>query len=210
MAALWESAVSSDRLFVAGFCRTALVSHCVDLSADTWQGWLYLAVVMDRFSRMIIGWVCWSESTPRARVECRADRRSTSAASRDHSDQGCRYGSDDWRRFCRTNHLEPSMSRRGNCWDNAVAESFFARSEEGADQETHLQEPRAGPGGRVRLHPLVLQSHKAPFSPRRRQPVRPSRPMQSARSNVSTESWVLQTSAWRSSAQDSGTVCARF
>lgn len=35
------------------------------------------------------------------------------------------YGSDDWRRFCRTNHLEPSMSRRGNCWDNAVAESFF-------------------------------------------------------------------------------------
>jgi putative transposase len=43
-----------------------------------------------------------------------------------HSDQGCQYGSDDWRRFCRTNHLEPSMGRRGNCWDNAVAESFFA------------------------------------------------------------------------------------
>jgi transposase InsO family protein len=43
-----------------------------------------------------------------------------------HSDQGSQYGSDDWRRFCRTNHLEPSMSRRGNCWDNAVAESFFS------------------------------------------------------------------------------------
>lgn len=43
-----------------------------------------------------------------------------------HSDQGCQYGSDDWRRFCRKNRLEPSMSRRGNCWDNAVAESFFA------------------------------------------------------------------------------------
>ena len=43
-----------------------------------------------------------------------------------HSDQGCQYGSDDWRRFCRTNHLEPTMSRRGDCWDNAVAESFFA------------------------------------------------------------------------------------
>lgn len=42
-----------------------------------------------------------------------------------HSDQGSQYGSDDWRRFCRTNKLEPSMSRRGNCWDNAVAESFF-------------------------------------------------------------------------------------
>jgi len=43
-----------------------------------------------------------------------------------HSDQGSQYGSDDWRRFCKRNHLEPSMSRRGNCWDNAVAESFFS------------------------------------------------------------------------------------
>jgi transposase InsO family protein len=178
----------------------------------TWQGWLYLAVVMDRFSRMIIGW----SAGPNLRRELVlnavliAVRRRRPRGTIIHSDQGCQYGSDDWRRFCRTNHLEPSMSRRGNCWDNAVAESFFARSEEGADQETHLQEPRAGPGGRVRLHLLVLQSHKAPFSPRRRQPVRPSRPMQSARSNVSTESWVLQTSAWRSSAQDSGTACARF
>jgi putative transposase len=43
-----------------------------------------------------------------------------------HSDQGCQYGSDNWRRFCGKNRLEPSMTRRGNCWDNAVAESFFA------------------------------------------------------------------------------------
>jgi putative transposase len=43
-----------------------------------------------------------------------------------HSDQGTQYGSDAWRRFCRSNHLEPSMSRKGNCWDNAVAESFFS------------------------------------------------------------------------------------
>jgi putative transposase len=43
-----------------------------------------------------------------------------------HSDQGTLFGSDAWRRFCRSNHLEPSMSRKGNCWDNAVAESFFS------------------------------------------------------------------------------------
>lgn len=43
-----------------------------------------------------------------------------------HSDQGAQFGSDDWLRFCRANNLEPSMSRRGNCWDNAVAESFFS------------------------------------------------------------------------------------
>jgi putative transposase len=43
-----------------------------------------------------------------------------------HSDQGTQYGSDAWKRVCRANGLEPSMSRRGNCWDNAVAESFFS------------------------------------------------------------------------------------
>jgi putative transposase len=43
-----------------------------------------------------------------------------------HSDQGTQHGSDDWSRFCQANHLDPSMSRRGNCWDNAVAESFFS------------------------------------------------------------------------------------
>jgi putative transposase len=43
-----------------------------------------------------------------------------------HSDQGTQYGSDDWARFCQSNHLDPSVSRRGNCWDNAVAEPFFS------------------------------------------------------------------------------------
>jgi putative transposase len=45
-----------------------------------------------------------------------------------HSDQGTQYGSDAWRRFCRAKRLEPSMSRKGNCRDNAVAESFFSSS----------------------------------------------------------------------------------
>ena len=43
-----------------------------------------------------------------------------------HPDQGSQYGSDDWQRFCRDHDLEPSMSGKGNCWDNAVAESFFS------------------------------------------------------------------------------------
>lgn len=43
-----------------------------------------------------------------------------------HSDQGSQFDSDAWRRFCHAHHLEPTMSRRGNCWDNAVAESFFS------------------------------------------------------------------------------------
>jgi putative transposase len=94
----------------------------------TWQGWLYLAVVMDLFSRMIVGWAV----APNLRRELVLDavliavRRRRTHQTVIHSDQGSQYGSDDWRRFCRTNRLEPSMSRRGNCWDNAVAESFFA------------------------------------------------------------------------------------
>ncbi|MEK0267835.1 DDE-type integrase/transposase/recombinase [Stenotrophomonas rhizophila] len=43
-----------------------------------------------------------------------------------HLDQDSQYGSDAWRSFCKDSHLEPSMSRRANCWDNAVAESFFS------------------------------------------------------------------------------------
>ena len=43
-----------------------------------------------------------------------------------HSDPGTQYGCDAWRRFCRSNHLEPSLRRDGNCWDHAGAESFFS------------------------------------------------------------------------------------
>jgi putative transposase len=94
----------------------------------TWEGWLYLAVVMDLFSRLIVGWA--TRSTLRRELVLDAVlmvvRRRRPRDTVIHSDQGCQYGSDDWRRFCRTNSLEPSMSRRGNCWHNAVAESFFA------------------------------------------------------------------------------------
>jgi putative transposase len=85
----------------------------------TWQGWLYLAVVMDLFSRKIVGW----STKPTIGRELVLDavmmavRRRRPKQALIHSDQGSQYGSDDWRRFCRTNGLEPSMSRRGNCWD---------------------------------------------------------------------------------------------
>src|SRR5438067_62954 len=55
-----------------------------------------------------------------------AVRRRRSRGTLIHSDQGTQYGSDAWRRFCRSNHLEPSMSRKGNCWANELAESFFS------------------------------------------------------------------------------------
>lgn len=93
----------------------------------TWQGWLYLAVVMDLYSRRIIGWATRATIHRELVLDAvlMAVRRRRPVRTLIHSDQGTQYGSDAWRRFCRSHHLEPSMSRRGNCWDNAVAESFF-------------------------------------------------------------------------------------
>lgn len=94
----------------------------------TWQGWLYLAVVMDLYSRRIVGWATRATIHRELVLDAvlMAVRRRRPRRALIHSDQGTQYGSDAWRRFCKTNHLEPSMSRRGNCWDNAVAESFFS------------------------------------------------------------------------------------
>ena len=95
----------------------------------TWQGWLYLAVVMDLHARKVVGW----SMKPTIAHEIVLDalmmavwRRRPTKSVLVHSDQGSLYGSDDWKRFCDANNLEPSMSRRGNCWDNAVTESFFS------------------------------------------------------------------------------------
>ncbi|WP_338858268.1 IS3 family transposase [Serratia marcescens] len=95
----------------------------------TWQGWLYLAVVIDLFARNVVGW----SMKPSLSRELALDalmmavwRRKPDGEVIIHSDQGSQYGRDDWLRFCRANNLAPSMSRRGNCWDNAVAESFFS------------------------------------------------------------------------------------
>lgn len=94
-----------------------------------WQGWLYLAVVIDIFARNVVGW----SMKPTLSRELALDalmmavwRRKLDSEVIVHSDQGSQYGSDDRLRFFRANNLAPSMSRRGNCWDNAVAESFFS------------------------------------------------------------------------------------
>ena len=94
----------------------------------TWEGWLYLAVVMDLYSRRIVGWSTEPTLAQNLVLDAllMAVRRRKPTLALIHSDQGSQFGSDAWRRFCQAHHLEPSMSRRGNCWDNAVAESFFS------------------------------------------------------------------------------------
>ena len=94
----------------------------------THEGWLYLAVVVDLFSRKVVGWSMQSRITKELALDAllmAVWRRQPTRKVIVHSDQGSQYTSHDWQTFLRTNNLLGSMSRRGNCYDNAVAESFF-------------------------------------------------------------------------------------
>jgi len=95
----------------------------------TYEGWLYVTVVIDLFSRRVIGWTM--KSSPKTDLVLDALlmavwRRKPTQRVLVHSDQGVQYTSGDWRSFLEEHNLEASMSRRGNCHDNAVAESFFS------------------------------------------------------------------------------------
>ncbi|PHH04740.1 IS3 family transposase [Leclercia adecarboxylata] len=94
----------------------------------THEGWLYLAVVVDLFSREIIGWSMQSRMTKDIVLNAllmAVWRRNPQKQVLVHSDQGSQYTSHEWQSFLKSHGLEGSMSRRGNCHDNAVAESFF-------------------------------------------------------------------------------------
>ncbi len=94
----------------------------------TYEGWLYLAVVLDLFSRQVVGWSMKSQMTSDLALDAllmAVWRRKPKKEVMVHSDQGSQYSSSDWRSFLKANNLVASMSRRGNCHDNAVAESFF-------------------------------------------------------------------------------------
>lgn len=94
----------------------------------TQSGWLYLAVVMDLCARRIVGWATSAHAD--ADLVIRALRlalphRHPTQGLMFHSDQGCQYTSAAFRTFLADNRITQSMSRRGNCWDNAPVERFF-------------------------------------------------------------------------------------
>ena len=93
------------------------------------EGWLYLAVMIDLFSRQVVGW----QMSDRINQELVNDALDAALTTRGkpngvmiHSDQGVQYCAKSFRKIIADNHLTQSMSRKANCWDNAVAESFFA------------------------------------------------------------------------------------
>lgn len=94
----------------------------------THEGWLYLAVVLDLFSRQVIGWSMGPRIDRTLVLNAllmAVWRRQPRQQVLLHSDQGSQFSSHDWQDFLCQHNLVCSMSRRGNCYDNAVAESFF-------------------------------------------------------------------------------------
>ena len=95
----------------------------------TSEGWLYLAVLLDLGSRMVVGWAMRETMDAElclSALRMALERRQPPPGLLHHSDRGSQYVATDYRDLMTTHQLVPSMSRRGNCYDNAVAESFFA------------------------------------------------------------------------------------
>jgi putative transposase len=94
----------------------------------TKQGWLYLAVVMDLFSRRIVGWSMGENIDSKlvqSAMEMAIQHRNPETGLIHHSDRGIQYASEGFQDLLNANKFICSMSRKGNCWDNACAESFF-------------------------------------------------------------------------------------
>jgi putative transposase len=94
----------------------------------TLEGFAYLAVVIDLYSRRVVGWSLQSRQTADVVLQAllmAVWRRKPKNKVLIHSDQGSQFTSSDWASFLRAHNLEHSMSRRGNCHGNALAESFF-------------------------------------------------------------------------------------
>jgi putative transposase len=95
----------------------------------TWEGWLYLAAVEDLYSRQIVGWSMSAHLGSRLVVdalEMAVARRLPGEGLVTHSDRGSQYASEHYQRLLERHGIRCSRSRRGDCWDNAPMESFFA------------------------------------------------------------------------------------
>jgi putative transposase len=117
-----------DREFEPGEPNASWVADVTYI--PTREGWLYLAVVMDLFGRMVVGWSMAATMSSRLVVDALdmavARRPEGSSDLVAHSDRGSQYASEHYRRRLEEERITCSMSRRGNCWDNAPMESFFA------------------------------------------------------------------------------------
>ena len=120
----------------------------------TAEGWLYVAAVIDLFSRRVVGWSMSAEMTAQLVTDALLMaiwRRGKPDALLHHSDRGSQYTSEQFQRLMADNGVDCSMSRSGNVWDNAAMESFFSslKTERTARKNYRM---RPSQGRRVRLH----------------------------------------------------------
>ncbi len=113
------------------FSPTAPNTHWAGDIAYIWtaEGWFYLAVILDLFSRRIVGWAMdktIDRSLVVAALSMAVENRRPEAGLLCHSDRGSQYASGDYQKTLSAAGIVCSMSRKGNCWDNAPSESFFA------------------------------------------------------------------------------------
>jgi putative transposase len=116
-----------NRVFTVATPNTAWVSDITYL--HTRAGWLDLVVILDLFSRRVVGWALHDRLTRQLALDAlvmAVRHRQPCPGLVCHSDRGSQYASHDYRAVLATHGVVCSMSRRGNCWDNAVAESFFS------------------------------------------------------------------------------------
>lgn len=116
-----------QRRFEVPSLDTVWLSDITYISTD--EGWLYLAVVMDLASRRIVGWSMKDRITSEltlAALDMAVQQRRPRSGLMHHSDRGSQYACDDYRRALEARGIQMSMSRRGNCYDNAPMESFFS------------------------------------------------------------------------------------
>lgn len=96
----------------------------------TLEGWMYLAVIIDLFSRRVVGWTIADHMRTKLVLDALhaalGNRSPAEAGLLFHSDRGSQYASDAFQAALREAGIQSSMSRKANCWDNAVAESFFS------------------------------------------------------------------------------------
>ena len=117
-----------DRQFAAAAPNQRWVSDTTEFVIGS-NGKLYLAAVLDLFSRFIVGWAVSAVNDRHVTIkalEMALKRRCPEVGLLHHSDQGCTYASEDYQLRLAAHGIVCSMSRRGNCWDNAVMESFFS------------------------------------------------------------------------------------
>jgi len=115
-----------DRQFDQGAPNKAWVSDITYIWTE--EGWLYLATTMDLYSRKIVGWAMADNMRKELVMEAlqmAIDTRAPGPGLIHHSDRGSQYASKDFRRLLDKHGMLASMSRKGDCWDNAVMESFF-------------------------------------------------------------------------------------